>query len=234
MARAAVSATGTWTQPFWPAYPGAREFGGRQLHVAHYRHPREFEGQRVAVVGGGNSGAQVLAEVSTLAETAWFTAKPPRFLPDDVDGRALFAAATARIDALREGRQHAGVAGLGDVVMVESVRDARARGVLEARPMFSRITADGVVSSDGATFDADAIIWCTGFRPALRHLRALHLATERGRPAVDGASGTRAVSEPRLHLVGYGDWTGPASATLLGVGRSARATVEEIVQALQC
>ena len=233
VARAVVSATGTWTQPFWPAYPGAREFGGRQLHVAQYRHPREFEGQRVAVVGGGNSGAQVLAEVSTLAETAWFTAKPPRFLPDDVDGRALFAAATARIEALREGRQHAGVAGLGDVVMVDIVRDARARGVLEARPMFTRLTADGVVSSDGATFAADAIIWCTGFRPALRHLRALHLATERGRPAVDGPSGTRAVSEPRLHLVGYGDWTGPASATLLGVGRSARATVEEIVQALQ-
>ena len=99
--------------------------------------------------------------------------------------------------------------------------------------MFTRLTADGVVSSDGATLAADAIIWCTGFRPALRHLRALHLATERGRPAVDGPSGTRAVAEPRLHLVGYGDWTGPASATLLGVGRSARATVEEIVGALQ-
>jgi hypothetical protein len=31
-----------------------------------------------------------------------------------------------------------------------------------------------------------------------------------------------------LWLVGYGDWTGFASATLIGVGRSARATVEEI------
>ena len=228
-----VSATGTWSQPFWPAYPGAREFGGRQLHAAQYRRPGELEGRRVAVVGGGNSGAQVLAEVSTVAETAWFTSRPPRFLPDDVDGRALFAAATERIEALREGRQHAGVAGLGDVVMVESVRDARDRGVLVARPMFSRLTAGGVVSPDGSTFDADTIIWCTGFRPALRHLRSLHLATEGGRPAVEGPSGTRAVSEPRLHLVGYGDWTGPASATLLGVGRSARATVEEVVASLR-
>jgi hypothetical protein len=35
-----------------------------------------------------------------------------------------------------------------------------------------------------------------------------------------------------LWLVGYGDWTGYASATLIGVGRTARATVDEIVRAL--
>ena len=36
----------------------------------------------------------------------------------------------------------------------------------------------------------------------------------------------------RLWLVGYGEWTGYASATLIGVGRSARATVEQIVMEL--
>jgi hypothetical protein len=35
-----------------------------------------------------------------------------------------------------------------------------------------------------------------------------------------------------LWLVGYGDWTGYASATLVGVGRTARSTVEEIEQEL--
>jgi putative flavoprotein involved in K+ transport len=34
--------------------------------------------------------------------------------------------------------------------------------------------------------------------------------------------------DPRVFLVGYGDWTGPASPTLLGVGRSARDTVAAI------
>ena len=33
-------------------------------------------------------------------------------------------------------------------------------------------------------------------------------------------------------LVGYGEWTGFASATLIGVGRSARATVDEVVSVL--
>lgn len=72
---------------------------------------------------------------------------------------------------------------------------------------------------------ADVIVWATGFRPALAHLRPLQLRELDGTIAVDG---TRAVKEPALHLLGYGDWTGPGSATLIGVGRTARAAVEEI------
>jgi hypothetical protein len=54
----------------------------------------------------------------------------------------------------------------------------------------------------------------------------MHLREPDGRIAVEG---TRAVKEPALHLLGYGDWTGPASATLIGVGRTARAAVEQLV-----
>ncbi|KGH19904.1 FAD-dependent pyridine nucleotide-disulfide oxidoreductase, partial [Comamonas thiooxydans] len=35
-----------------------------------------------------------------------------------------------------------------------------------------------------------------------------------------------------LWLVGYGEWTGPASATLIGVMRTARSTAEEVEQYL--
>lgn len=231
-ARVVVSATGTWDRPFWPAYPGMREFAGRQLHTVQYRSPEELAGARVVVVGGGNSAAQILAEVSTVAETTWVTPRPPRFLPDDVDGRVLFATARARIEALREGREHPGVGGLGDIVMVAAVRDARDRGVLVARPMFARLTEGGIVWPDGSGQPADAVIWCTGFRPALRHLAPLDLRTEGGRVPVGGPSGTRALHEPRLHLVGYGDWVGPASATLAGVGASARDTATDVLSRL--
>lgn len=232
--RAVVSTTGTWEQPFWPTYPGMRAFTGRQLHVADYRKPEEFAGQQVVIVGGGNSAAQVLAEVSTVAQTTWVTARPPRFLPDDVDGRVLFATARERIKALEEGRAHSGVAGLGDVVMVASVRDARDRGVLNAQPMFARLTASGVAWADGRGQQVDSVIWCTGFRPALRHLHPLGLRSETGHVAVGGPSGTQALVEPRVYLVGYGDWVGPASATLAGVGPSAKATVAAITDRAAC
>jgi len=232
-ARYVISATGTWTRPFWPTYPGSRDFDGRQLHTSNYRKPEEFGDQRVIIIGGGNSAAQIVAEVSRIADTTWVTTRPPRFLPDDVDGRVLFAAATARVEALRQGRAQAGVAGLGDVVMVAGVREARARGHLNAQPMFARLTRTGVGWQDGTAVDADAIIWCTGFRPELRHLQPLHLRDPQGKLPVDGSTGTRARGEARLHLLGYGDWTGPASATLMGVGRSARAAATEIVERLR-
>jgi thioredoxin reductase len=204
------------------------EFTGRQMHAADYKTRDEFAGQRVVVVGGGNSAAQILAEVSGVADTTWVTTRPPRFLHDDVDGRVLFATARARIKALEEGRDHAGVAGLGDIVMVASVKDARDRGVLKPQPLFSRLTATGVGWADGTEQETDAVIWATGFRPELRHLRSLGLRTEHGRITVGGPSGTQALAEPRLYLVGYGDWTGPASATLAGVGPSARATAAAV------
>ncbi|MEI5525508.1 ArsO family NAD(P)H-dependent flavin-containing monooxygenase [Streptomyces brasiliscabiei] len=229
-ARAVISATGTWWRPFLPAIPGHGEFGGRQLHTVEYRRPQDFAGRRVIVVGGGNSGAQIAADLAYDTELNWVTQRPPRFLADDVDGRVLFDAATARRRALDEGRTDTGgVASLGDIVAVPPVREARDRGLLKASPMFTRLVPGGVAWADGTRAEADAIIWCTGFRPALSHLAPLQLRGRRGHIA---CAGTRAVDEPRLHLLGYGDWTGPASATLVGVGRSAREAAREIADLL--
>ncbi|MET9829456.1 ArsO family NAD(P)H-dependent flavin-containing monooxygenase [Streptomyces sp. NPDC006385] len=229
-ARAVISATGTWWRPFLPAVPGRADFRGQQLHTVEYRNPRNFAGQRVVVVGGGNSGAQIAADLAYNTELTWVTQRPPSFLPDDIDGRALFNVATARRRALDEGRTDTGgVASLGDIVAVPPVRETRDAGLLKASPMFVRLERDGVVWADGTRAQADAVIWCTGFRPALSHLAPLQLRGRRGHIATVG---TRAVDEPRLHLLGYGDWTGPASATLIGVGRPARDAAREIAALL--
>jgi putative flavoprotein involved in K+ transport len=230
-ARAVISATGTWGRPFLPRYPGMTDFAGTQIHSAVYAGPEPFADKRVVVVGGGNTGAQLVAELSQFADTTWVTRRPPRFLPDDIDGRALFEVATAHRRALdADGHDTGGVAGLGDIVMVPPVLEARERGVLVARPMFARLSTTGVVWADGHELAADAVLWCTGFRPDLPHLAPLSLPRVDGHPITDG---TRAVGEPRLHLVGYGDWTGPASATLIGVGRTAKAAAAELRRRLE-
>ncbi|WP_406726508.1 ArsO family NAD(P)H-dependent flavin-containing monooxygenase [Streptomyces sp. GD-15H] len=240
-ARAVISATGTWSRPFVPAVPGRGLFAGRQLHTVNYRRPADFAELgvppaggwgRVVVVGGGNSGAQIAADLALAGDVTvtWATRRPPRFLPDDIDGRALFDVATARRRALDAGRgDTGGVASLGDIVAVPPVRAARDAGLLRVQPMFPRLTATGIRWADGSRSDADAIVWCTGFRPALAHLAPLDLRGPRGHVAT---AGTRAVGEPRLHLLGYGDWTGPASATLIGVGRPARDAARDIAQQL--
>ncbi|HET7081954.1 MAG TPA: ArsO family NAD(P)H-dependent flavin-containing monooxygenase [Chloroflexia bacterium] len=232
-ARAVVSATGSWRRPYIPPYPGRDQFQGTQIHSAHYRNAAGLAGQRVVVVGARNSGAQILAEVSQVAATTWVTRAPPHFLPDDVDGRVLFDRATAYYQAQQAGGGSLAAAaqgGLGQIVMVPPVRAARARGALHSVRPFTRLTAHGAVWPDGRETPVDTIIWCTGFFPALAHLAPLGIVTPEGLVATQG---TRALAEPRLWLVGYGDWTGFASATLVGVGRSARPTVEEIKSALQ-
>ncbi|MFB6829667.1 ArsO family NAD(P)H-dependent flavin-containing monooxygenase [Streptomyces hydrogenans] len=229
-ARAVISATGTWSRPFIPAVPGRTEFQGTQLHTVEYRRASDFTGQKVIVVGGGNSGAQIAADLAHDTDLTWVTQRPPRFLADDIDGRALFDHATARRRALDEGRTDTGgVASLGDIVAVPPVREARDAGLLKAQPMFARMTATGAEWADGTTAEADTIVWCTGFRPALSHLAPLGLRGPRGHIPT---AGTRALGEPRLHLLGYGDWTGPASATLIGVGRPARDAARAVAELL--
>nr|WP_206684183.1 ArsO family NAD(P)H-dependent flavin-containing monooxygenase [Pseudoroseomonas aerophila] len=230
MASAVISATGGAGVPHIPDYPGSAGFRGRQVHSSRYRTPEDFAGQRVLVVGGGNSGAQILSEVSRVAETTWVTPEPPRFLPDDVDGRVLFERATERVRARMEGREpDAPKGGLGDIVMVPPVLEARERGVLHSVRPFASFMPDGVVWQDGSLGAVDAVIWCTGFRPDLRHLAPLGVLEPDGRVTVENG---RATCEPRLWLLGYGDWNGAASATLAGITRSARDTVHAIQQFL--
>jgi len=199
-ARHVISATGTWWRPFRPLM----DLPGRQLHTVDYRDPSEFAGQKVVVVGGGNSGAQIAADLAPHTELTWMTRRPPRYMPDEIDGKALFDIATRR----------GSVGELGDIVAVPPVREARDTGLLVASPMDVE-----------ALSDADVVVWCTGFRPTLSHVAPLRLRDTEGRVAVDG---TTAVGERRLHLLGYGGWTGPASATLIGVGPTAKATVAKI------
>ena len=230
LARAVISATGIWRNPIIPHYPGQERFLGEQIHASDYRTPLAHTGQRVLVPGGGNSGAQIMAELAGLAEATWVTRRPPAFLPDHVDGRALFERATARYL-----QGHTGQPGddslrpLGDIVMLPPVREARERGDLVAVRPFVAFTPHGVRWPDGREEPIDVVIWATGFRPALEHLRPLDVFDAEAKIPV---TGTRSAREPRLWLLGYGNWTGWASATVAGVGRAARAAVEEVAATL--
>src|SRR3954467_6196285 len=76
-ARAVVNATGTWTRPFVPHYPGQETFTSRQMHTVDYRSAEEFAGRHVVVVGGGASAVQLLGEISAVTSTTWVTRRPP-------------------------------------------------------------------------------------------------------------------------------------------------------------
>jgi cation diffusion facilitator CzcD-associated flavoprotein CzcO len=223
--RAIINATGTWTRPYIPAYPGAADFLGRQLHYADYRGPAQFAGQRVIVVGGGNSAVHVLSELpGVAASTRWMTRRPPRFHDGEFTedhGRAVIAKVTDRVAAGLPPQSVVSVTGLGYTTLV---RAALAKGALDRRSMFDRIVAGGVLTGD-AFEPADVIIWATGFRAALSHLAPLHLREPGGGIRLDG---TATVREPLVHLIGYGP-----SASTVGANRAGRAAALALAGALR-
>jgi hypothetical protein len=221
-----INATGTWTRPFWPAYPGRELFGGRQLHAADYRGAEEFRGQHVVVVGGGTSAVQQLIEISEVATTTWVTRREPVWRTSGF-GEDAGRAAVALVDQrVRAGLPPGSVVGVTGLMETDAVLAARARGVLERLPVFDRLTRDGVVwdGDPGRFVRADVVLWATGFRAALDHLAPLHLRARGGGIAMDG---TRVMAEPRLHLVGYGP-----SASTIGANRAGPQAARELLRAL--
>jgi dimethylaniline monooxygenase (N-oxide forming) len=62
--------SGLHQHPHVPKFAGAETFTGRIMHGAEYRRPAQVAGKRVLVVGAGESGADVVAEVArNAAET---------------------------------------------------------------------------------------------------------------------------------------------------------------------
>lgn len=221
-----VNATGTWTNPHRPAYPGAATFRGRQLHTGGYVSAEELRGHRVAVVGGGISAVQLLEEVSRVAWTAWYTRREPVFhegaFEPETTGREVIARVTADAEAGHAPRSVVSYTGLG---WSPAARAARDRGVLVRRPMFTELLPHGVREADGTTTTVDVVLWATGFRPALDHLAPLDLRSPEGGVVVRG---TRVVAEPRVHLVGFG----PSQSTV-GANRAGRDAVADVVAQLR-
>lgn len=215
--RVVINATGTWGNPTRPSYPGQETFAGMQLHTGEYVDAAQFAGMRVAVVGGGISAVQQLEEISRGATTFWYTRREPVWRDGDfrpeIEGREIIAKVTDDVSAGRLTGSVVSYTGLG--WGSPYVQAARKRGALERRPMFTAIEPAGVREANGSFTPVDAILWATGFKPAIGHLDTLGLRNELGGiQLID----TQVAGEPRVHLIGFG----PSQSTV-GANRAGHA-----------
>lgn len=194
-----------WPMPQYPGYPPARHvIDYLTSYERRYDLPvrRPVHMRSVSHDGGmfflDSTVGQFTADLLVTSEVTWFTLERPRWMPDDVDGRDLFLRSRRRILGGDSGPN------LGDIVALPHLRELRDSGQLTATPIFDSLSE----------LDHDHLIWCTGFRPALGPFR--HLM--RGRET----------AVKNLHLVGYGNWTGDGSATLMGVGPFAKHTARVV------
>ncbi|HET9221072.1 MAG TPA: NAD(P)-binding domain-containing protein, partial [Roseiflexaceae bacterium] len=228
--RSAIAATGAFHRPYTPQLPGQDSFQGQMLHSATYRNHTPFQGQRIVVVGAGNSAIQIAVELAQVAHVTLSTRQPIRFRPQRLLGRDIHHwARLLGLDRLPLGPWLAGkmMQGVLDTGVYQA---AVAAGQPDRRPMFLCFTPSGVVWADGVEEPIDAVIYATGYRPNLDYLSPLGALDAAGQ-----ALHRRGVSTmvPRLGYVGlHNQWT-YASATLRGVGPDAAYVVRMIRRQLR-
>jgi putative flavoprotein involved in K+ transport len=217
-----VAATGSFGNPYVPALPGQDHFTGRLLHVAGYRSPHQHAGERVIVVGGGNSAVQVGYELAQVATVTLAPRHPVTFHPQCRGGQDLHHwLVSSGFDLLPpEWLSHY----LGDrwVVDTGKYRHALESGQLDGRPMFTGFGTDGVVWPDGTREQVDTVVFATGYRPDLGYLSPLGALDTEGMPL---HSGGVSATHPGLVYLGLEFQRSFSSNTLRGVHRDAEHVV---------
>lgn len=222
-AQRVVVAAGAYHTPWVPEVAG--RLGVTQLHSSAYRNPGQLPGPVVAVVGGGNTGVQIAAELAghgrrvVLAAPAIGPVLPQRWL-----GRDIFwwfsRLGTMRLSAdSRLGRR---IAAQNPIIGTDVA------GLLRRVDRVGRVVdADGdrLLLADGGRRRVDAVLWATGFRPRYPWLQV---------PVTDpsGAPVQRAgvTDWPGLYFLGLPWQRTPGSAVLGWVGRDAEVLAARLAE----
>ncbi|WP_410874783.1 flavin-containing monooxygenase [Nocardia sp. A7] len=220
-----IAATGGFATPNTPTLSGQGDFTGNILHASRYRSPADFAGQRVIVVGAGNSAVQIATELAETASVTLASRTPVKFVPQRPLGRDIhFWFINSGLDSLPIGHliSEPPTAPIFDT---GRYRGALAAGKPVARAMFTRLEADAVIWPDGTRSKVDTIILATGYRPNLSYLGNVGALDDTGTPMH-----RKGISTTHLGLGYLGlEWQRSlSSASLRGVGRDARRLVKQL------
>jgi len=179
-----IVCTGSQWHPFTPDVPG--NYTGEIRHSLEYRSPSEFEGKRVLVVGGGNSGCDIACDAARSATRAvislrrgyWFIPKHVFGLPSDIVGgkgaflpkpleRAILQPVLRLLtgDPTRLGLQEPDHRLFETHPVVNSMLQHHLQhGDVVARPGIRRAHDLTVEFTDGTAEEFDLILMATGYR----------------------------------------------------------------------
>lgn len=92
-----VVATGWADFPHWPTWPDEDRYQGRVIHSSEYRQPAAYLGQRVLVVGFGNSGGEIALDLADAGVDVTLSVRGPvSILPRELLGLPILTWAIAQ------------------------------------------------------------------------------------------------------------------------------------------
>ncbi len=223
-----VVASGSNRVPRRPTWPRLETFAGSVLHSSEYHNAGPFAGQRVLVIGFGNSGAEIALELHECgAQPSVSVRRPVNVLPRDILGIPTLALGIvqrrwppALADAVNAPVIRALIGELAPhglprphLGAISEIRqEARVpvfdigtvalikSGELPVRPAVEHFTPTGVVFKGGRREDFDAVILATGFKPGLDWLQTtLPVLNGDGFPLSSGGP----THEPGLYFCGF-------------------------------
>jgi putative flavoprotein involved in K+ transport len=159
-----VVTTGPFQAPFVPSLAADLDAGVVQLHSVDYRNADALPAGPVLVVGGGNTGFQIAAELAASREVHLSIGSRQTPLPQRLLGRDLFRWLEAgrlmkRTVDSRIGRRLKG----RETLIGSSVRGLRRRGV-QVHGRAASASGSAVTFADGTQVSVPTVIWATGFR----------------------------------------------------------------------
>ena len=205
-----VVATGPFQMPFIPPIASGLAPEVMQWHSTGYLRPAQLPDGPVVVVGGGNTGYQIAAELVDSREVHLSIGARQTPLPQRILGRDLFdylerlglMAKTVDSRLARRLKER-------ETLIGSSPRRARKQGIrLRQRVTGARGTSLGF--ADGSRQQVSAVIWSTGFRPDHSFVRLPVFGAD-GR--VEHRRGVTAV--PGLYFLGL-PWLHTRGSALLG------------------
>src|SRR5215207_9088225 len=155
-----VVATGPFQVAFTPAIAAGLSHEVVQLHSTQYRSADDLPTGTVLVVGGGNTGFQISAELAHSRQVHLAIGARQTPLPQRILGRDLFRYLEATglmyktVDSRLTDKE---------TLIGSGPRAARKLGI-ELRPRATAASGTAVTFADGSELTVDGVVWATGFR----------------------------------------------------------------------
>ncbi|KAL3745349.1 hypothetical protein ACJRO7_014452 [Eucalyptus globulus] len=226
-----VVATGENAEPATPEVDGLESFRGRVVHTSRYKSGLEFEGERVLVVGCGNSGMEVSLDLCRSNAIPHMVVRSTvHVLPREMLGLSTFGVAMALLkwlplrlvdkilllianitlgntDRLGLRRPKTGPLELKNVTGKTPVLDVGAlaqikSGKIKVVKEVKKITKNGAKFLDGQEEKFDSIILATGYKSNVSSwLKGGDFFTKEGMPKTPFPNGWK--GDDGLYTVGF-------------------------------
>lgn len=232
-ARFVVSATGYFQNPFVPEIEGAGGSGIRRFHAADYGSAEELARKlgkvdaSILIVGKRLSAGQILVELSSAGFSVSLSHRSPIRFGSGPAGWWLFFRIHPWIESVLL-KWHGSKARGFDVRMPGGrARQLIESGAVRLFPQVRRFEGDSVGFENGASMRPDAVLFATGFRPALQHLAGpgITVNVQTGLPQVADMESTEV---PGLFFLGLDGLRNFQSRFIRGIRKDAVALAERL------